>query len=75
MDQVMPIMDGTTASRAIRQLDGPMAQVPILGVTANVRTAQKDEMLAAGMNDIIYKPYKMPDLIERIKQLQQKGQE
>ncbi|RDH35001.1 hypothetical protein BDQ94DRAFT_177131 [Aspergillus welwitschiae] len=75
MDQVMPIMDGTTASRAIRQLDGPMAQVPILGVTANVRTAQKDEMLAAGMNDIIYKPYKMPDLIERIKQLQQTGQE
>ncbi|GKZ37270.1 hypothetical protein AbraIFM66950_008727 [Aspergillus brasiliensis] len=75
MDQVMPVMDGTTASRTIRQLDGPMAKVPILGVTANVRTAQKDEMLVAGMNDIIYKPYKMPDLIERIRQLVQPGQE
>ncbi|PYI09299.1 histidine kinase G2 [Aspergillus sclerotiicarbonarius CBS 121057] len=69
MDQVMPVMDGTTATRAIRALDSRMAQVPILGVTANVRAAQKDEMLTAGMNDIIYKPYKMQDLVERINQV------
>ncbi|RAL00065.1 uncharacterized protein BO80DRAFT_455926 [Aspergillus ibericus CBS 121593] len=75
MDQVMPVMDGTTATRAIRALDSPMAQVPILGVTANVRAAQKDEMLAAGMNDIIYKPYKMQDLVDRIKQLAEIGEE
>ncbi|PWY68028.1 histidine kinase G2 [Aspergillus sclerotioniger CBS 115572] len=68
MDQVMPVMDGTTATRAIRALDSKMAQVPILGVTANVRAAQKDEMLTAGMNDIIYKPYKMQDLVGRINQ-------
>ncbi|PYH89230.1 histidine kinase G2 [Aspergillus ellipticus CBS 707.79] len=69
MDQVMPIMDGTEATRAIRALKGETGRVPILGVTANVRGAQKDEMLQAGMNDIIYKPYQMKDLIVKIREV------
>jgi signal transduction histidine kinase/CheY-like chemotaxis protein len=51
MDQEMPIMDGNTASKAIRELEsnGELEHIPILGVTANVRGAQQDEMIEAGM--------------------------
>ncbi|KAA8642513.1 hypothetical protein EYZ11_011583 [Aspergillus tanneri] len=67
MDQVMPIMDGNAATRAIREIEKDThTHVPVLGVTANVREAQKEEMLAAGMDDILHKPYKTNDLAEKI---------
>lgn len=70
MDQVMPVMDGNTATRAIRQLEeGTSAHVPILGVTANVRTEQQADMLGAGMDDVVQKPFKMHVLSAKIKQL------
>lgn len=51
MDQEMPVLDGNAATKAIRALveKGELEPIPILGVTANVRGAQQDEMLAAGM--------------------------
>ena len=51
MDQEMPIMDGNTATREIRKLEakGEIERVPILGVSANVRSAQQDEMVSSGM--------------------------
>ena len=51
MDQEMPIMDGNTATKEIRKLEakGEIERVPILGVTANVRGAQQDEMVSSGM--------------------------
>ncbi|KAF5866579.1 hypothetical protein ETB97_011464 [Aspergillus alliaceus] len=70
MDQVMPVMDGTSATRAIRDMEKRgMAHVPILGVTANVRAEQQAEMKEAGMDDIIHKPYKMRDLCDKIRHL------
>ena len=68
MDQEMPVLDGNAATKEIRQLegDGEVTRVPILGVTANVREPQKDEMRSAGMDDVISKPYSMEDLIGRI---------
>jgi signal transduction histidine kinase/CheY-like chemotaxis protein len=70
MDQQMPVMDGNSATKAIRDTekqDG--GHVPILGVTANVRQSQKDKMLDAGMDDIIHKPYGTHELIEKINRM------
>jgi signal transduction histidine kinase/CheY-like chemotaxis protein len=70
MDQEMPVMDGRSATMAIRNLGrDSTANTPILGVTANVRATQQIEMLNAGMDDIIHKPYRTNDLFEKINQL------
>ncbi|KAJ6103670.1 hypothetical protein N7486_003892 [Penicillium sp. IBT 16267x] len=70
MDQEMPVMSGTSATMAIRNLGRDYtANIPILGVTANVRATQQIEMLDAGMDDIIHKPYRTNDLYEKINQL------
>ncbi|KAF2213274.1 hypothetical protein CERZMDRAFT_121011 [Cercospora zeae-maydis SCOH1-5] len=68
MDQEMPILDGNTASKKIRELekDGLVEHIPILGVTANVRGAQLDEMLESGMQDVISKPYKIEEMVDKI---------
>lgn len=70
MDQEMPIMNGCTATRAIRdaERDSP-PHMPILGVTANVRAEQDTELFNAGMDDIIHKPYGIGELITKINSL------
>jgi len=70
MDQDMPVMDGNSATRAIRDLERDSGRhIPILGVTANVRAEQQAEMLEAGMDGIILKPYKTSDMFEKINYL------
>ncbi|KAL4758800.1 uncharacterized protein BDW70DRAFT_90859 [Aspergillus foveolatus] len=67
MDQEMPVMDGNTATREIRAMEKEKgSHIPILGVTANVRQDQQADMLNAGMDEIIHKPYKMQELCEKI---------
>ncbi|MDH5537891.1 MAG: ATP-binding protein [Rhizobacter sp.] len=56
MDIQMPEMDGVSATRAIRQLPGPVGRVPIVSVSANVFSDQREAYLAAGMNDHVTKP-------------------
>ncbi|KAF2026636.1 putative histidine kinase HHK12p [Setomelanomma holmii] len=71
MDQEMPIKDGNAATQEIRQLqqEGKAGYSHILGVSANVREAQTQSMRAAGMDDIISKPFKVEDLVKRIKSI------
>jgi len=61
-------MDGNTATKELRELErkGEIKHVPILGLTANVRGAQQDEMKHSGMNDVISKPYKIEDLLHKL---------
>ncbi|KAJ5202922.1 hypothetical protein N7449_005001 [Penicillium cf. viridicatum] len=69
MDQEMPVMDGNAATKRIRELEnGTDTHIPILGVTANVRAAQRSEMLEAGMDDIIHKPYHTEEIVAKISQ-------
>ncbi|KAK5798659.1 hypothetical protein VI817_004949 [Penicillium citrinum] len=68
MDQEMPVMDGSSAAQEIRALEkGNGTHTPILGVTANVRQNQQADMLDAGMDGVVQKPYKMQDLCDRIR--------
>jgi PAS domain S-box-containing protein len=56
MDIQMPVMDGMAATREIRQLQGTVANIPIVAVTANAMEGHREEYLAAGMNDYVSKP-------------------
>lgn len=70
MDIAMPEMDGIAATKYIRnQLPAPYNQVPIMAMTASVLEKEKDNCLAAGMNDYISKPFDPQDLYEKIKRL------
>ena len=56
MDIQMPIMDGLTATRVIRSLDG-LTQLPIIAMTAHAMAHEREQYVAAGMNDHIGKPF------------------
>jgi PAS domain S-box-containing protein len=56
MDIQMPVMDGQAATAAIRALDGPAGQVPIVAMTANALAHQVEAYLAGGMNGWVSKP-------------------
>jgi PAS domain S-box-containing protein len=59
MDIQMPEMDGPTATRTIRKLNGSIARIPIIALTANAMHGQKEIYLEAGMNDHVTKPVKV----------------
>jgi signal transduction histidine kinase/HPt (histidine-containing phosphotransfer) domain-containing protein/ActR/RegA family two-component response regulator len=56
MDMHMPEMDGVTATRRIRDLDGDVASIPIIAATAGAMAEDIERCLAAGMNDFVPKP-------------------
>lgn len=55
MDVQMPVMDGLAATKAIRG-SPRFASLPIIAMTANAMTEDRDRCLAAGMNDYVTKP-------------------
>lgn len=61
MDVRMPVMDGLEATRRIRTLIGG-TEVKIVALTASVFAEQREEVLAAGMDDFLRKPYQMGEL-------------
>jgi CheY-like chemotaxis protein len=61
MDMQMPVMDGISATRQIC-LDGRLANLPVVAMTANAMPADRERCLAAGMNDHIAKPIEPEDL-------------
>lgn len=56
MDVMMPVMDGETATRTIRALEGRPSQTPIIGITAHSLHAERERLLAAGMTACLSKP-------------------
>ena len=62
MDIHMPVMDGISATRAIRAMAGPKSQIPIIALTADVLQDAKDQAKAAGVSAFIAKPIKPEEL-------------
>jgi CheY-like chemotaxis protein/HPt (histidine-containing phosphotransfer) domain-containing protein len=56
MDIAMPEMDGLTATRQIRALGGPLARLPILGMTAHAMPGDEKACRDAGMDQYLTKP-------------------
>ena len=61
MDMQMPVMDGISATKAIRS-NPRFANLPIIAMTANAMDRDRELCLAAGMNDHIAKPIDPPKL-------------
>ena len=56
MDMQMPVMDGVTATRLIRQSSRPDHDIPIFAMTANTFASDRRRCREAGMNGYIPKP-------------------
>ncbi len=62
MDIQMPVMDGLTATRAIRQELG-LTQLPVIAFSAGVMAEQRQEARACGFSDFLAKPVDLEDLV------------
>lgn len=72
MDVEMPIMDGITCVRTLREMEERKEvrrHVPVIAVTANARAEQQASALAAGMNSVVVKPFQMADLLPEIERV------
>jgi CheY-like chemotaxis protein/HPt (histidine-containing phosphotransfer) domain-containing protein len=56
MDIQMPVMDGYTAARKIRNLKSGIRNVPIIAMTAHAMSGDEQKSIKAGMNDHVTKP-------------------
>jgi len=68
MDVQMPVMNGYDAAKKIRRMDDPpKANIPIVAMTANAFSEDKQVALDAGMNDHIAKPINMSVLVPTLR--------
>lgn len=75
MDKEMPVMDGLACTSKIRDMErrGELRRhVPIIAVTANARSEQIATLLAAGMDDVVSKPFRIGELVPKIEELNAK---
>ncbi len=73
MDIQMPVLDGLTTTRRLRQ-DARWQNLPVIAMTAAAMTEDQQECLAAGMNDHVAKPFLPPQLIQTLEKWIPSGQ-
>ncbi|KAJ4148121.1 hypothetical protein LMH87_002607 [Akanthomyces muscarius] len=72
MDIEMPVMDGLTCSRRIRELEAEgviTRHLPIIAVTAYARPEQIENAKVAGVDDLMPKPFRIVELVPKITEL------
>ncbi|OQV10554.1 PA domain-containing protein [Cladophialophora immunda] len=76
MDVEMPVLDGLTCTRRIRELEqkGKLKRhIQIIAITANARAEQIEAAFEAGVDDILPKPFRVMELLEKIENNTKKG--
>jgi two-component system cell cycle response regulator DivK len=72
LDMNLPIMDGWTTCKEVRQ-DPSIAGTPIIALTAHAMGEDRVKAMAAGCDDYATKPVDFPELLEKINQLASAG--
>jgi CheY-like chemotaxis protein len=67
MDLQMPVMDGLSATRLLRE-DPRFAALPVIAMTANAMDTDRTACIQAGMNDHVGKPFDLKNLVEKLVQ-------
>ena len=73
MDMGLPVLDGSEATRQIKAAAGSK-HIPVIALTANAMTGDREKALAAGCDDFETKPVDMPRLLGKIQALTPAGQ-
>jgi signal transduction histidine kinase/CheY-like chemotaxis protein len=77
MDVQMPLMDGPTATRLIREREAErgLPRTPIIALTANAMSHHAEEYLACGMDEVVAKPLNIAELIQAIERVRQMAED
>jgi len=76
MDLEMPVMDGLTCVKRIRELQNEgiiVRHLPIIAVTANARSEQIAVAKESGMDSVVTKPFRIPELLPEMERQVRKG--
>ena len=68
MDCMMPLMDGYEATRRIRSCSPPLCDIPVIALTGNASTDDREQCLQCGMNAFLTKPIRLESLSKLLKQ-------
>jgi two-component system cell cycle response regulator DivK len=68
MDMSLPVMDGQTATRAIKS-KAETREIPVIALTALAMVGDRENALAAGCDEYDTKPVELPRLLEKIEDL------
>ena len=67
LDVMLPDLDGFEVARRLRQSEGAGTRVPVIFLTARDTTADKVEGLRLGTDDYVTKPFRIAELVERVR--------
>jgi CheY-like chemotaxis protein len=68
-DVQMPVMDGLEAAEALRASHGPMTDIPLIALTAQVLDEEVERVRASGFDKVLGKPFMEEDLVAAIRAL------
>jgi len=71
MDIRMPIMDGLTATKAIRALPGKKGKISIIAMSANAFEEDKKKAKEAGMNGYLVKPVRLEEILRELDKIEE----
>ena len=72
MDMSLPVMDGWTATRALKS-DSATSGIPVIGLTANAMQGDREKCLEAGCDDYDTKPVELTRLLDKMTALLNKS--
>ena len=73
LDMHMPVMDGPETIRAIRESSAAWSMIPVIALTADAMSGDRERYLAMGMDGYLAKPLVIGDLIAEITRVSRLG--